>query len=870
MFRNKKRISLALAFSLGVFAAAGTCGAEENAAPAWDLSGIAVADPFEIEPLRERFLARKGRVFGKIFLSAIETESDEITAAFDLSAWLARVANSDEEISIETEAENPQSLAEIPTGIYIGNTVAAKKLGIFAPAGEGETYVIETRGNAVFIVGKTPTATRIAVGEFLREVLGIEFVWPGVDGAEWEVLEEIPFPRIRIAHVPAFPWRLIGTRDSEWNVHLGFGDLPRYSHNIGNVFSREVYAENPELAPRVLDKKYTDFTGYYAPQPNLAKPAAVEVALKAAKAFFEKNPDAPMFALGINDSTNWDESEASLRAYGTLPYFRNLPDRSNYFYDFVNKAADAVRAFNGKSVGVIAYMDVQNTPAFPVRKNVVPVLCADRSMWIFPKFKAEDKALIRRWARSGAETWGVYDYYYGNPFLFPRLFFKEQAEAIKFVYDNGGKIFYAECGAVVPFDAPKVWLASQLFRDPTANPDKILSDYYEKAFGPAAGAMQAFYDFCCRVWKNQGGQCRWIKAWNNENSIEIFSQEKLSVARSYLDAAFAALSGKNAGNATPRERRILARLNEISAALNRAEKFAESYFARKALDTAEMSSASETLAALKNPAWRYEEIYSDADYVGLKHRANISAYGISDPRPAALLRVLEFLETVSDENEKTVINRALRRIFENVRQKRAEIAENPESAPELSATDCRLKTIAECVPAFFAHPDFIENFEPERFEAYSPGDWRAGKNLECPSDWNCVLAASEKLEMGPSEESPFSGKTAFRVAGEAERAELAKTVRIVPGKKIVAQVQARGVVSCGSVSYLGIEFFDENQKSLGRTQASLPVGETKNWRKLIALAEAPARSRAVRICLYVGLQGPGDVSFFDDLTASVF
>ena len=867
MFFYTQRILLVAALAFVLPATAGAQDARENAE--WDLPGFAAADPFEIEPLRERFLARNGRVFGKIFLSANETESDEITAAFDLSSWLSRVADSGE-IPIEIEAENPQSLAEIATGIYIGNTRAAERLGIFAPAGEGETYVIETRGNAVFIVGKTPTATRIAVGEFLCEVLGIEFVWPGDEGAEWEVQKEIPFPRLRIAHVPAFPWRLIGTRDAEWNIHLGFGDLPRFSHNIGNVFTREVYAEKPELAPLVLDKKITDFAGYYAPQPNLKNPEASKVAADAAKAYFEKNPDAPMFALGINDSTNWDESAESSLAYGRLSYFRNLPDRSDYFYDFVNRTADAVRAHNGKSVGVIAYMDVQNTPKFPVRKNVVPVLCADRSMWIFPKFKAEDKALIRRWARSGAETWGVYDYYYGDPFLFPRLFFKEQAEAIKFVYDNGGKIFYAECGAVVPFDAPKVWLASQLFRDPTANPDKILSDYYEKAFGPAAGAMHEFYDFCCRVWKNQGGQCRWIKAWNNENGIELFSSEKLATARSYLDAAFSALPGKTDGNATPRERRIRARLDEVSAALKRAEKFAQSYFARKALATAEINSLEDALEVLKNPAWRYEEIYNDADYDGLKHRANIAAYGISDPRPAAMLRVLEFAETLSDEGEKATFNRALRRIFENVRRVRGEISEDAAGTAELSAADRRLKVIAESVPAFFAHPDFVESFEEERFESYSPGDWRAGKNLKCLRDWNCILAASEKLEMGPVSEKAFGGKSVLRIAGEAERAELSRMVRVAPGKKVLAQVQARGVVSCGSVSYLALEFFDEDQKTLGRTIASLPVGKTKDWRRLVALAEAPERSRFVRLCLYVGLQGPGDVSFFDDLTASVF
>lgn len=848
--------------------------AEENSAQAEELnlaelSGIRLPDPFEIEPLRERFLARNGRVFGKIFLSATQTDPGDMSAAFDLSTWLTRVAGASEEVPVEMETENPTSLAELPTGIYIGNTQAAEKLGIFAPVGDGETYVIETRGNAVFIVGKTPMATRIAVGEFLRQVLGIEFVWPGDNGAEWSPRDEIPFPRVRIEHVPAFAWRLIGTRDADWNIHLGFGELPRYSHNLGNIFNKAVYAEKPVLAPEVFGKKYTDYTGYYAPQPNLKNPAAVDVTLEAAKEFFEKNPDAPMFALGINDTTNWDESLESEKAYGRISFYRNLPDRSNYYYDYVNRAADAVRRFNGKSVGAIAYMDVQNTPSFPMRKNVVPVLCADRSMWIFPEFKADDKALMRRWARSGVEAWGVYDYYYGTPFLFPRLFFKEQAEAIKYVHALGGKIFYAECGAVVAFDAPKVWLASQLFRNPEADPDKILVDYYAKTFGLAAPAMKKFYDFCCEVWKNQGGQCRWIKGWNNENSIELFPPEKLAKARILLDAAFDALPKIADESAiSPRERRIRSRLNEVSDALTRAEKFSESYFARKALAIAPADSFENVISMLKNPAWRYEEIYDDAAFSRLPHRANIGAYSISDPRPAALQRIRDFLKKTENPEEKKQLNRALERVFDSAQRSRADL--EPENSAVLSAVDKRLRLILESLPAASAEPGVIETFEPDDFVPYAPGDWRAGKNLSHPKGWRCIVAAAEKTEISPSRKSPHGGNAAFRVAGESERVELVRTSHIVPGKKVLAQVWARGNVSVGSVSYICIDFLDARGKSISHTIASLPVGETKDWIRLAALDEAPEGSCFSRISLYVGLQGPGDESFFDDLTVTVF
>ena len=808
--------------------------AETAFAPEYDISaenlpGAEKVDPFEVEPPRERFLARNGRVFAKIYLSADGAKSGEISAALDVAEWLARVAGAKAEIPVETEIENPRSLADVPTGIYVGATRLAARLGIFAPAGLGETCVVETRGNAVFIVGKTPAATRIAAGEFLRRVLGVDFVWPGDDGAEWTPLGEIPFPRGSFSIVPAFAWRLVGVRDAAWSAHLGFGALPQFSHNLGAVFSKEIYAERPELAPEVFGARRPNFSGGYAPQPNLTSAAALDVAVAAAEKFFEKNPDAPLFSLGINDATNWDESAASEEAYGALSFFRNLPNRSDYYYGFVNRAAEKIEAAcPGKGVGVIAYMDVQNAPSFPVRGNVVPVLCADRSMWVFPEFKREDKALIRRWARSGAELWGVYDYYYGTPFLFPRLFLQEQAEAIKFVAAEGGKIFYAECGPVVAFDAPKIRLASELLKNPDGDPEKILDEYYAKTFGAAAPAMKKFYAAACAVWAEQGGQCRWIKGWNNENATEIFPPEKLAVLRGHLSEALAAAArsrGENPDSA--RERRIAVRLESVDFSLRRAEKFAASYYARKALGNAEMTDIRGTLDALGR------------EFRGRPHQADISAYRISDPRPAALMRALDFLKKTKNPEEKARVERALARIFEAALRSRA----NGVSAPE-AAADRRLRVIS--------------------------GDWRARKNLAHPRGWRAIVAAAEHFEMGASDAAPHGGAFCFRVGGKTERMELRKSFRVVPGQKVLAQVFARGKVSCGSLSEIRVGFFDMRGNALADTGEALPVGTTPEWRRLAALDEAPPRSAFAVVMICVGLQGPGDETFFDDLTIHIF
>ena len=889
-------------------------------------------DPFDVEPIPAQVLARKGRFEGKIFISANGAEDGELSAAFDIAKWLGRVMEISAEIPVETEDPAPRSLAEIPTGIYIGNTRAAAALGIFAPAGEGETSLIETRGNAVFIVGKTPAAVQSAAAQFLREVLGISFVWPGDDGAEWTPRDEIAFPRVRIETLPAFPWRLIGCGNDEWRVHLGFGEIPRFSHNLHSIFTPELYEKQPQLAPIVHGVRRANIAGWRAPQPNLADTAAVPAAVAAAKKYFEKNPAAPMFSLGVNDSTNWDESADSADAYGMLRFYRNLPNRSDYYFKFVNRTAEAFAAdaaLAGKSVGAIAYLDVQQAPSFPLRENVVPVLCADRSMWVFPEFKIEDKELIRRWAASGVRTWGVYDYYYGSPYVFPRVFLEEEAEAIKFLHEAGAKIFYAECGPIAAFDAPKIWLAAELLRNPEADASAILDDYYEKAFGEAASAMKHFYACCGEIWKEQGGQTRWIKAWNNENAAEIFPAEKLRTLSAALSEAVSAVRNageraagmradaqnvfagttaqKGSGNADSagidaqlaaadyelaRSRRIAARLAQIADALRRAEKFSQSYFARKQLSQAGEDFEG-TLNALLSNAWRSEEIFDRTAFTAHTGRADISKIAFADPRPAALSRVLEFLKNAKETDEKMQVERALERVFAAAVRSRTEFPEEKSAAVRSAAgtnfvdaepagtsdnslalareaADARLQLIAEAVPFFDVAPAFREDFEAENFSAFAPGDWRAGKNLTYPGSWRPILSAAENLEFGPSENAPHGGKTALRVAGKAERAELVRTFSCPAGKKVLAQVYARGNVSCGAISALELEFFGANGKALLRTSDALFVGKTQNWRRLIALGEAPAGTRGVRVHLYVGDQAEEDETFFDDFSLTHF
>ncbi len=776
----------------------------------------------------EKFLVFDGKFFGEIFVSS-NAEIEEIRVAEDFANWLERVCGTGK---IKVRVEKFASEKAL-SGIFFGNTNAAKRAKISVPAGE-EAFAIVPEGNAIFVVAKNSTALWHAETRFLREFLGVEFIFPGVSGAEFLPKKNVAFPRQKIEFSPPWHFRSVslggGNDNSEWARRLGFGFRPSFSHNLGAIFSEKTYEKFPSLRPICRGKlKFKSQA-----QPNLSDANAVPEALLAAKRFFEKNPQAPFFSLGINDSVAWDESENSEKLYGApLKFFRNLPDRSKYFWKFVNRVAAAFSAgtgekFRDKKIGAIAYLDVQNAPSFQISKNVVPVLCADRSMWVFPEFREDDKNLMRRWAASGAEFWGVYDYFYGLPFLSPRIFFEAQIDFLKFAHANGARVFYAEIFPIVPFDAPKIWLLSQLLENPEADGNAVLKRFYELSYGNAASEMEEFFSLCEKIWKEQGGQVRWIKAWRNENSAEFFSEKDLENLAEILKRARERFSDVPED---ARERRIVERIEAASRHLARAQAFAKSYFERKKMLSAELESAEEISEILQSPAWNFEKIYDEAAFSSPEFSKN--SLPVSDPRATVFVRIVEALKSLPKSAERSRAENLLSQLVSNEKN-------HFEKISEISPR--------KLIPALSGAPIFAENFEDERarsaengeFEAISKFvpelaiDWRSGGNVSSLKNWRGVFAPWENAFVGKSSDA-HSGVSALKISGKCETAEFQR--RVFFSKKsatgTAVSIWIKGRISVGASAALSVTWLDSRGNELLKRRAFVPAGNDFSWRKFV-------------------------------------
>lgn len=129
------------------------------------------------------------------------------------------------------------------TRVYVGETEAARRLGIVPENLPREAYTMRCLGKDLFIVGRdgnedplrqdNPNAgTLFGVYEFLERFLGVRWLWPGKLGTYIPKTGSVEFRPVDETHEPALKFRLLhwsrihailqGGKLSEEDARLGF------------------------------------------------------------------------------------------------------------------------------------------------------------------------------------------------------------------------------------------------------------------------------------------------------------------------------------------------------------------------------------------------------------------------------------------------------------------------------------------------------------------------------------------------------------------------------------------------------------------------------------------------------------------------
>ncbi|HKK19498.1 MAG TPA: DUF4838 domain-containing protein, partial [Opitutales bacterium] len=435
----------------------------------------------------------------------------------------------------------------------------------------------------VYLTAATDEGLANGLYALSRELLGLRWYWPGELGFETvgEVAEKFPDGVWR--ERPAFVQRTLYPVNSDYGRRNGLNRVYAFNHNLARIFTTEVFEESPEVFAEIGgERRRPKGSAGTDPQPDFTEPKTVQLAAEAAREHFEANPQANSFSLSINDNSLFDEGLATAKAVAKwkvesgkwkVPYFRGRPNYTDLVFGFMNQVAEQVferrdcrlsiaddrsmrrgLVSNLKNLAsdlcplssdkkhasyltALAYYWTEQSPSFEIHPRVMPVLTSDRAQWHDPDYRAEDKALIRRWADSGAERIATWDYYFGAPYPYPRQFTQWIGESIAYLHREGIDVFFSQLPSIWGLDGPKAWLTAELLRDPEQEVTALLDEYYDEFFGPAAEPIREFYEIAERTRNERAGKANWIKFYKDEAGIELFDEDRLRRMRACLDKA---------------------------------------------------------------------------------------------------------------------------------------------------------------------------------------------------------------------------------------------------------------------------------------------------------------------------------------------
>ena len=765
----------------------------------------------------------------------------------------------------------------------------------------GEKVAFRVTSGEVMITSYPADAIEAAAAWFLEQATGARWFMPGILGEHVPARAELRLSLGERHHSPSYISRNLGLAGSieeqDWWSRNRLRGWFRHGHAMSALFRPDDLKRNPDFAPLVNGAKYFPQSANDGNwQPNIAAEGAAEHAAAVLRQRREFSS-----AIGMNDSMRFDQSDLTRNLIGEPRWFRLRPDYSKLVFGFVNEVAKRVP---GRYLGAYAYDWTEDTPGFPIERNVVPYLTADRSEWFDPEFAEADKALIRRWVAAGPEVVGLYDYYYGAPFLVPRPTLYTVAQSIPFAHEAGVRAFYAEVYPNWGLDGPKAWLAAQLLWEASAKPEDLLDIYYRDFWREAAGPMREYFERCDQQWLNQPKPSYWIKYYKDEHQHLLFPPEVRLKLRALLARAQRAATTEltrqrveffsQAFTVTEAfceweeskerlSRLALAsepdqgRLREAWAKFSDRDKWLKQVHARVTKEApravkAEILGDYERNDPRRRAAWRLKEagtpLPAAADPVFVPRTPSSGGFTGKELLTDVSLSQLKIRPPVGAMDLEWVVAGAWRGHGEPYQTRRVSV----ERAPLLTAP---LFTAVN--PEFVVRPEVAANANPVPVHNSRVREIEAGRTEDPPTPGYGEASGGQRTESGaahkPSLEPPqastlnphTSGETILRFAG-CKQETFSQFTAAEPGRWYVARVKVRAKVSPGNMTFLILNFQDEARRSLGMGAVDrLPVGE---WggpavAKAMAGSSSPATSGTgeEEVELVVWAQAPATAKF---------
>lgn len=357
-----------------------------------------------------------------------------------------------------------------------------------------EAFAIRTEPDRIRLIGARDLGASHAVFRLLEHV-GCRWFFPA---PAWESIPSLPELAVAldVTDRPAIPSRRIwwnfsffdaarGQCEADyraWARHNNMAQSQRiwcghaWQSIIGN--NQAAFDAHPEyLALAGGERK--------GPQFCSTNPEVRRIATEWALGQLRRDPTLDMVSMETSDGDGHCECDAC-KAAGNI---------SERVFGLANEVARAVaREFPGKMVGLYAYNDHSEPPSFVLEPNVYIQLTAG-----FTRGKYTFDELLERWPDKSRNL-GYYDYYsfwlwdYDMPPGGLGGNIASLRERIPRYARLGATSIDCESGNNWGIHGRGYYIANRLLWNPQADVDALLADFYEKAFGPAAGVMKRYYE----------------------------------------------------------------------------------------------------------------------------------------------------------------------------------------------------------------------------------------------------------------------------------------------------------------------------------------------------------------------------------------
>ena len=439
------------------------------------------------------------------------------TAAAELSKYIKLSANVDVELKSLSELKHPRVNLRI-----IVTTIDSLRNGADNSFKNADEFAITFPDKkTIAINGATDWGAAFGIYEFIERYIGVRWLMPGPDGTYIPHCRKISVPMQALRGKPAFESRLMsgfkGPEQFLWARHHQMHGLINFHHNLFNLFPPAVYAKTrPEIYPVISGKRFLPKdNNEHAWQPCFLAPGLADLAIKNICDYFERNPEAISYSLGVNDSSGHCECNLCRIRTGGQKNFLGYRHVSDLYFEWANAVAEGVlKNYPDKWFGCLAYSEVA-APPFKVKihPRIIPFMTYDRMKWVDHSFESEGRKLTEDWSGQAAVL-GWYDYIYGTPYIVPRVYFHKMAEYYRYGYEHGVRAMYAEAYPNWG-EGPKLYIALKLQWNPYLNVDELLNDWYEKCVGQkAAPYLKSYYALWEDFWTKKAPHSKWFFSGN--------------------------------------------------------------------------------------------------------------------------------------------------------------------------------------------------------------------------------------------------------------------------------------------------------------------------------------------------------------------